>query len=220
MSEKRIRGKELSSFILRRIIGILGILLPLICVLGGLAFGGLGMQPSISHYYHTNMRDFLIALLGCTALFLFSYKGYTRVDDLISWIIGLAGAGIAVFPCPSSDPGVTRLGILQVPAATAGLFHLVFTGAFFLLLAVNSLFLFTKSQDQPMTARKRIRNAIYIGCGIVILVSLGIIFIIYLVAPRVIEGSSIGLLFETIMLWAFGFSWLVKGESFTFLKDR
>ncbi|MHC1705386.1 MAG: hypothetical protein AB9846_15880 [Tenuifilaceae bacterium] len=45
---------------LRRLIGILGILLPVICIIGGFWFAKDPVQQSISLYYYTNMRDFLV----------------------------------------------------------------------------------------------------------------------------------------------------------------
>lgn len=220
MPDKKDNDQFLPYIILRRIIGVLGIVLPLVCILGGLIFGGLGVQRSISHYYHTNMRDFLVGLLGCVSLFLISYRGYNWIDNLVTWVIGIAGAGIVLFPCPSADPAITRLGILQLSPGTAGLLHLIATGTFFFLFAINSLFLFTINKDQPLTARKKKRNVLYIICGVFILLSLAAVFIFYLAAPQVMEGTSIGLVFETIMLCAFGVSWLVKGETFVFLRDK
>jgi hypothetical protein len=211
------RDRIISYIILRRVIGILGIALPFVCILGGLVFGGFGVQRSVSHYYHTNMRDFLVGLLGCVSLFLFSYKGYNWVDNLITWVIGIAGAGVAVFPCPSDDPALTRLGILQISTATSGLLHLICAGTFFFLLAINSLFLFTLNNNKPVTQQKKYRNAVYIACGVIILVSLAVILILYLAAPQVIEGTSIALVFESLVLCVFGVPWLVKGE--TFLRD-
>lgn len=221
MGKKGNYDQWLSYIHLRQAIGALGIVLPLICIAGGFVFGSLSsVQTSISYYYHTNMRDFLVGLLGCVALFLVSYKGYGWVDNLVTWVIGIAGAGIALFPCPTHDGSIARLGMFQIPAATCGLLHLVFTTLFFLLLAVNSIFLFTLNRDKPATKRKRWRNIVYIVCGIFIFASMAALFVFFLVAPDFIETTSIGLVFETIMLCAFGISWLVKGDTFKFLKDK
>ena len=64
----------------------------------------------------------------------------------------------------------------------------------------------------PKTRNKKIRNYIYIGCGIVILISLAILLIRSLVGAGA-EKSKALLFFETIMLVAFGISWLVKGRT-------
>jgi hypothetical protein len=208
----------ISYITLRRVIGILGILLPFVCMLGGLVFGGYGVQRSVSHYYHTNMRDLLVGLLVCVALFLFSYKGYSLADNLITLAIGLAGAGVAAFPCPPVVPTGQPLGIFQLPEGPGGTVHLLCAGAFFILLAINSIFLFTINRVTPMTPQKKLRNGIYIGCGIVILASMAALIVLYVVAPNVIGTTSVALVFETIMLCAFGVSWLIKGE--TLFQDK
>ena len=82
---------------LRRALGILGISLPVILILGGYIFASYPIQFSVSHYYHTNMRDVLVGLLGAVSLFLMTYTGYGVIDNLITWAIGLAGAGVVVF---------------------------------------------------------------------------------------------------------------------------
>lgn len=70
-----------------------------------------------------------------------------------------------------------------------------------------------------MTGNKRKRNAIYRACGIAILSLLALLLILMLVADEgFIREKRIVLIIEALMLVAFGFSWLVKGE--TILKDQ
>jgi magnesium-transporting ATPase (P-type) len=189
----------------------------MICIFGGL-FGALGpcggaVQPSISHYYHTNMRDVLVGLLGCVAIFFMTYSGYGWLDNLFTWGIGLAGAGVAIFPCPTHPPGATPVGILQLPQVTSGSIHYWCAGAFFFFLAINSIFLFTLSNEKGRLGQsKRSRNAIYIASGVVILASLLTLLILNSAAETFFENTPIALVFETVMLIAFGVSWLVKGD--------
>jgi hypothetical protein len=194
-------------------------LLPFICVLGGFLFSDLPVRSSISSYYHTNMRDFFVGLLVGVSLFLLTYKGYERIDNIVTSIIGLTGLGVAIFPCLNSIVSTEPVGIFQINPAISNKIHLVSAFTFFFLLAINSIFIFTltKSKDIPKTRNKKMRNYIYIGCGIIILLSLLILFIRSLVGEQA-ENSKILLLFETIMLLAFGISWLVKGE--TLFKDK
>ena len=58
--DKSIKGSYLEF---RRAIGILGMALPFILLIGGFIFGNNSLQYSLSHYYHTNMRDFFVGLL-------------------------------------------------------------------------------------------------------------------------------------------------------------
>jgi uncharacterized protein YacL len=146
-----------------------------------------------------------------------TYKGYEVIDNVLTNVTGIAGFGIAIFPClPLIDP-VNPIGFFQLNPHTSNIIHLCCAGTFFVLLAINSIFLFTLTKDiKTMTVNKKKRNVIYIVCGIIILVML-----IILVLAKLIHGflvyENIVFVLETIMLIAFGISWLVKGEAI--LKD-
>ena len=203
---------------LRKLIGILGILLPLICYLGGRLFASLTLQPSISAYYFTNARDFFVGLLVAVALFLMTYKGYEVIDNVITNVTGIAGFGIAIFPCLPLIDKVKPVGFFQLNPCTSNIIHLSCAGTFFTLLAINSIFLFTLTKDKrTMTRNKKRRNVVYITCGIAIIVSLIILVLAKLIPGFLAYGNTVFIL-ETIMLFAFGISWLVKGEAV--LEDK
>lgn len=62
---------------LRKAIGFIGFLLPVIVVLGSFISSDLHtVLPSISDYYFTTMGDVLIGCLCAVAFFLFCYKGH------------------------------------------------------------------------------------------------------------------------------------------------
>jgi hypothetical protein len=211
----------ISYVALRRWIGILGILLPFICLLGGRIFSDLSMQQSISFYYHTNMRDFFVGLLIGVSLFLVTYRGYERIDSVVSTMSGIAGFGVAVFPCLSDRLSGQPLGIFQVIPPVSNAIHLVCASIFFLLLGCNSFFLFTlsKNKNAPITGSKVLRNRIYRFCGGVIFASILLLIVILAVwGPEEAHRTGVVLIFETVMLCAFGFSWLVKGE--TLFRDK
>jgi heme A synthase len=214
------RSIVISYLSLRRLIGILGILLPFICVLGGLLISDLPIGSSISSYYHTNMRDLFVGILVGVALFLLTYKGYERIDNIVTAMSGLAALGVAIFPSRYDLVSTEPLGIFQITPTISNMIHLVCAFTFFILLAINSIFLFTltKSKDIPKTRNKKIRNYIYIGCGVIILLSLAILLIRTLTGAGAVENSKTLLIFETIMLLAFGTSWLVKGKAL--FKDK
>jgi hypothetical protein len=221
MLRHKNRSIIISYISLRRLIGILGMLLPFICIAGGTVFASLPVQPSISLYYYTNMRDFYIGLLIGVSLFFITYEGYEIIDNIITSAIGLAGLGISFFPCLPTGGSSHPAGIFQVNAVTANTVHVVCAAVFFSLLAVNSIFLFTlgKGKRAVPNKNKRIRNLIYRTCGIVILGSIVIVVIFFLVMrTEVIDRYRLVLIFETIMFMAFGVSWLVKGE--TLFRDK
>ena len=121
---KKSDALSLSYITLRQLIGFLGIMLPAVCILGGFTFAGLGIQRSISFYYHTNMRDFFVGLMFGVGFFLLSYKGYARIDTILAVIMGISGIGIAAFPCmPAYQWG--HIGMFMLPERTSDILHTV-----------------------------------------------------------------------------------------------
>jgi len=202
------------SFInLRRLIGILGMALPLVCYLGGRLFAGLPLGPSISSYYYTNAGDAFVGVLVGVAMFLATYRGYERLDDIVSTATGIMGLGIALFPC--LNHAYEKVGFFNLSVGLSNVMHSTSAGLFFLLLAVNSIFIFTMTDDKArMTDNKKKRNVVYVVSGIVIivcLVALGILQALY--SQEYLDGKTWVFFLETILLEAFGISWLVKGET-------
>jgi hypothetical protein len=212
-------GLIISYLTMRRIIGILGIGLPIIIVLGGFIQNGFVLGTSISSYYYTNMRDFFVGVLSCVGLFLISYKGYERIDHITSDISGILAVGIAFFPTSTLKYGINKVGIFQLNDNISLYFHLTFATLFFLSLAFISIFLFTKHEGSMLTKEKKKRNLVYIVCGCVILFSI-LCIIVYTLSFQntFIANLKPILVFETLSLISFGTSWLVKGE--TLFKDK
>ncbi len=203
---------------LRRLIGFLGILLPLICITFGWFFGNFKVQPSISLYYYTNVRDFLVGILFVMSLFLMTYKGTYRIDNWITTITGFAGLMIAVFPCYNQEFEKMPVGLFQIYSETSNYFHLSAAATFFLLLAINSIFLFTRKEG-AITKQKLKRNTVYIICGIIILVCfIGLVLSMLIFTYEQRCENKIVLILEAIALLAFGISWLVKGQ--TIIPDK
>lgn len=211
--EKDIVDSYLS---LRRLIGILGMALPVVCLVMGALFGSTQLQSSISYYYYSNARDIFVGILVCVGFFLITYRGYEKIDNIITTASGIFCLCIPFFPCAGP---LETIGIFQLPANVSNVIHLSTAVVFFLLLAFNSIFLFTKtSETEQMTTQKVQRNIVYVACGAVMLVSLVIVAVLMiLLPPEEIDDLDIVYWAEFVMLVAFGFSWLVKGN--TLLKD-
>ena len=210
----------ISYLALRRWIGILGIALPFVCVAGGLLLSGTPIQDSISSYYYTNMRDFFCGLLISVSLFLVTYRGYERIDSIVSKISGIAGFGIALFPCFHDFAPARLVGVFQLIPESSDKIHLTCACIFFILLATNSFFLFTLSDRKAelRSRRKNLRNRIYHLCGLTIFASIVLLVVLRLIlGSAVLAKDRIVLTLEAVMLLAFGFSWLIKGE--TLFKD-
>ena len=211
--KKKYDNLFVSYHALRVLIGILGILLPFACLFGGSIFQNTPVLDSISAYYHSNMRDVLTGIVIGFSLFLITYKGYEFRDSLIATVSGIAGLGIAIFPCASSAVPSSAVGIFQLTPPLASYLHYGSSVLFFILLAINSLFLFTLGDEENWTKSKSRRNIIYRICGIVIFASLITLFILTKTLGDELMATVWTFIFETVMLLAFGVSWLVKGEA-------
>jgi len=213
----------LSYQALRRAVGWLGILLPVVLVLGSFVFGkcGIEVQPTISHYYYTNMREVFEGVLCAVALFLFSYKGFSKMDIYATNLAGLFALGVAMFPTnylPCFNCQTVPAILIDVKCHPT--IHLVCASLFFITLACISFFLFTKTSDKNKPTKQKLkRNVIYRVCGIVMWACIIVIAIYmnFIKKHNQIE-SQLVLGLETLALWAFGLSWLTKGE--TLLKDK
>jgi hypothetical protein len=204
-----------SYLTLRQMIGVLGTSLPFIVSIGALVFFGQPLQPSISAYYYTGMRDVMVGMLTATGLFLFSYKGYARADAIAGKLACFFALGVAYFPTAPADPTPWQ-------NIVSGL-HLFFAAGFFLTLSYFCVFLFVKTNPSgypPMTVNKMYRNSVYRVCGGVMVVCMALMTI-YAFAG----GDATGLTrfhptfwLETYAILAFGVSWLTKGEAI--LKDE
>jgi hypothetical protein len=199
----------LSYLGLRRAVGVIGMALPVILAVGGIVRDGPGLQPSISHYYYSGMRDVLVGSLCAMAVFLFSYR-YDRPDAVAGVVASLAAVGAALFP-------TTRGHQLASAVDPVGVVHLVCAATFFLTLAWFCLALFPRTHaDRPPTRRKRQRNVVYRVCGVVIVVSVALVAVTPLLPDRVAAVHPVFWL-ESLAIEAFGVAWFVKGR--TLLTD-
>jgi hypothetical protein len=205
---------------LRKAIGIIGIGLPVILLIGEYLFSDCHrIENSISNYYYTVMGHFLVGALCAVALFLFSYKGYDKTDNRVSDLAALFALGVSFFPTSCADHN-PACNILTIDSSEfVRIMHNIFAASFFLTTAYMSYFLFTKSNDIS-TKQKKERNIIYKICAWIIAISILLIAVDMSVdwIRQLLYPYKIKFILETTALWAFGFSWLVKGQFI--LKDN
>jgi hypothetical protein len=197
-------GVVVSYLTLRRVVGVLGVALPVVVGVWGFVLqGAVRVLPSISDYYSLRTRDAFVGILFTIAWFLYTYRGYERKDDIAGNLACVFALAVAL--SPNSGTPVERV------------IHFTAAASLFLVLAYFCLFLFTKSSGHP-TARKLIRNRVYRTCGVLMVACIGLIALYSAVLTRspVARLNPVFWL-ETTALWAFGLSWFVKGE--TILRD-
>jgi hypothetical protein len=219
MSMKQEKNLIISYLTMRRLIGVLGTTLPIIVVIGSFLQDGFVVQGSISGYYYTNMRDFFVGLLCGVSLFLISYKGYEKIDNIVSNMSGIFALGMVIFLTGMYSGKIVKVGMILLDDNISEYIHLMFGALFFLALSFNAVFLFTKRDPGVLNKEKMRRNIIYRICGIVMTFTIAsaIIYTLFLRGTLLSKVYPI-LIFESIALFAFGISWLVKGH--TLFKDR
>lgn len=206
---------------LRKAIGYMGIGLPAVLLLGIVTIGKCpSILDSISHYYYSIMGTFFTGTLFAVALFLIAYRGYTTEDNIFTNLAGGMALCIALFPTWNMAQKDCALFALPVNPLRSNV-HMVAAGIFFSTLAYISIKLFTKTGGD-MTPRKKSRNLVYRICGYTIVVCIaGVALTSSGLIPKLEKALAPYhpiFWFEWLGLWAFGISWLVKGEAV--LKDE
>jgi hypothetical protein len=188
---------------LRRVIGILGVALPFVLMIwSSVLAGSFHVEASLSDYYSLRARDVFVGTLFAIAWFLLTYR-YEKPDDIAGDLACVFALGVALF----SNRGSRWESVIHFACAVA----------LFLVLSYFSLFLFTRSK-RPKTRRKKQRNRVYVTCGVIMLACIALIGLYHWCC----QSAAVARLnpvfwLESLALWAFGFSWFIKGE--TLLKD-
>lgn len=219
---------EKSYMSLRRFIGVLGILMPIILIFGTMFIHAnriecksnwQSLQPSLSHYYYSIMHVVFVGLLCILCGFLVCYRGKFVEEKIISTIAGICAFGVAVFPTlPNgfNKPECYSFLLTQYKLPHCiEIIHFAFAGILFCCFAVFCLRLFPFSdKDNYGSVSKKRKTAFYI-CGVLIVISIVVMLLINKVFelknPNSFFITNNILIFEIISLWAFGFSWLLSG---------
>jgi hypothetical protein len=216
-----------NSLTLRKIIGVLGMAMPLLLFI--LLYFDNGLQhplESISHYYYTRVGSIFVITLSLLAFFLIVYKGKEPIDFYISLFAGVFALLVVLFPTNNITDicgDVTKkYAVTILPKSDFRMyFHYTVAGLFFLCLSYMSFFLFTKSDKSPSKRglKKRIRNRIYRTCGILTVLVILILFAgsLKIIPSEYFKEYPLTFWMETLAVESFGFAWLVKGE--TLFKD-
>lgn len=211
-----------SYYTLRRAMGFMGMALPVILMLlSWIVLPCHNLETSISNYYHTPLREVLVVILSSFGIFLFAYHPpgeKWKWDRLAAKLGGFFGLCVAFFPTDTkTTKGTMPIFCRQTGSGLPDDFyeisnyvHLSSAFLFFLVLALMSIFLFTRCEEKP-TAQKIKRNRVYRICGITILFCLAG-FIVYFFFREKLDPIRFLFIVEAIALWAFGISWLTKGE--------
>jgi len=201
---------------IRKAIGVIGIGLP-ICLLSFslIPFFETSMQESISHYYYTSFRELFTGSLCAVGLFLIRYQGLKnpsiwKNDSLLTNVAGFMAFGVALIPTDPDKCIDKQYTLIPICHNIVGYLHYGFAAIFFLILSLISYNIFTigqnKEVDIPISLLNE--NKLYRTCGILIFLS--IVLVPIFASLEIIDNST--LILETIALFSFGISWLIKGR--------
>lgn len=222
-----------NSYTLRKLIGVLGILLPVLLPLLLLFTDGFTeVLPSISHYYYTKSGPLFIAIMSLLAIFFIIYKEKCT-DFIISSITGMAALIVVLLPTDSLLQGCLNISENHIVTIleknpTREAFHYIAAAIFLLSLAYMSIFRFTKTSEGYEDSKKQIdfRHKIYRILGVIMIFSIILIFLGSDYFNKIVPNSfhdfhkthHLTFWLETIAVECFGISWLIKGGEFKLKK--
>jgi hypothetical protein len=196
-----------SYLFLRRAVGLIGGLLPIVVPLGySITTGNWLLLSSISSYYYTDVRNVFVGSLCAVGVFLICYR-YRYWDDIFATLAGVFAIGVAFCPPVAPDPS----GLARV----TGVLHVVFAALFLITMGLMCLFLFTRTYatQAERTDAKNTRNLIYRVCGILVLAFTALAGLSAFAAQSFINEVHPLFWCEAVATFAFGFAWWVKGQT-------
>jgi len=199
-----------SWLLIRLVVGLLGILMPVMLIVGDrLLFpGGPVPRRSLSAYYHSGMHDVFVATLCIIGVFLVTYMAlHWNPDNAITIGAGVAAICVAFFPTSIGAGG--SLTPLQQKFGQGPVAHLHFIAAtaFIGLLAVMS-YRFGAREGNRGNPRHRIWH---FGCAGVMAAAVAFLVGAEWAGIHDVVGLSVLLVVEVVCTLAFGASWLLKG---------
>jgi len=200
--------KNKSSVIQLTFLGFVALSLGIICMLDIVFVYGLHPLTSISESATTGNRAGMLLpfALGCMFTYCIAYTGYVKSERIITRIMAVCFAVVAMQVCESKYVTETHVGLLGLPAAVSNVVHGVFAIVGFGLMFVWIAFYFTKQGTNP-TDEKLLRNKVYTACAAVMALAI-VIFLLGLF--NIIEGPYV-FVAEEFMLIPAGFALVVKG---------
>ncbi len=207
----RTRDLAYSYLEIRRVVGILGMILPVALILVGNWFYQIPFQSNISNYYHTSQRDVFVGIITAIGVVLFCYRGQDQLEQCAAYLASVSALGIALLPVDSNVEPLEQ-------QTWHGWLHVLCGSVFFVTLSAFALYFFPRRPaGQSMTRRRRQRHASYYSCGIA-LSFFNFLMVIFIIMPDSslkdwLSKSSLFLWLECGAIWSFSLSWLVKGQA-------
>jgi hypothetical protein len=195
-----------SYLLLRKAIGIIGSLLPIVCLVGNAAIPPGGLPDTLSYFYYTPMRNYFVGSLCVLGVFLLLHDVGVRADR---WMSGVAGASVlAVAFCPAAPP-VSRVTTTE---NVVGNLHLVFAVIAFAALGVMTWRFGQAGSDGTGSPAPPRGEAVFYRVSAGLLLGFAAMSGLANLLPGSVQNATLAIFdFEALSIITFGVSWFVKG---------
>jgi hypothetical protein len=202
-------GSMVGTFLLlRRAIGWIGTLLPIVVIVGDAAFSSGPLPNSLSDYYYTPMRNILVGALCVLGVFLLLYDVSVRVDRWITNAAGIGVLGVAFLP---GSPPVAHLTTSQ---EVIGNLHVFFAAIAFVGLSATMWRFAYAVSDGPDAAPPSARGAVFYRVSACVMLGFVILSGVAILLPLSVQNATLAIYdTEALAIFTFGICWLVKGRA-------
>ncbi len=214
VAPKQLQKNILATYFSLRIgIAVIGLALPLVLSFGGHFYANIQLQASISDYYHAlgdagkSMRDWFVGFLFVVGVFLYLYKGYSKLENYLLNIGGILCVGIAVIPMCNKATNPVPCGWLTPHGFCAITFFLCISGVCF-FCAHNTLELIKDAGFPNPEKRISVFKTIYRAIALAMIGSIGTAWVFNEIAGN----KHVVFWVEFAGIWSFAAYWLVKSK--------
>ena len=205
MTSEELRKNILSTyFTLRLGIVVLSIGLPIVLYVVGMLWGGIPtLLDSMSAYYGANdfaMRNWFVGGLWTIGWFLYLYKGFSTLENVLLNLAGGFAVAVAMLPCNCWPPH-----------ATSNKLHVIAAVSFFVSMALVCFFCAKDTiKLLPPDKRDAFRHQ-YHGITIALIASpAAAVFVSFFLR----QLDQYKFFIEAFGVWVFGYYWLTKSREF------
>ena len=208
MTSTETGGVVATYLLLRKAIGWIGTLLPIVVIAGDAAFSSGPLPNSLSDYYYTPMRNILVGSLCVLGVFLVLYDVSVRADR---WITNAAGVGVLGVAFLPGSPPVPHLTTSQ---EVIGNLHVFFAAIAFVGLAATMWRFAAAISDGPDAPPPSPRAAVLYRASACVMLGFVIASGVAILLPLSVQNSTLAIYdFEALAIFTFGVTWLVKGRA-------
>lgn len=225
------RPADFSYLGLRETIGWVGIVMPIaVWIIGGIQ----GLDPSIydtvSAHYYSWARDLFVGSMALIGALIYFYRAPNKIDTLVAKSTGIAGILIGIMPMTPKTAMNTNNDYTLIENLHFYPVTLFFLGGIYLVLfsfkrisaaqASKITLANPTAQDLRNIAKKNLRNQIYLVCGTIMILGGIVLGLANILDQYFVWWNGWRYYPETAMIVFFAIAWLIKGQTFSFIRDQ